>query len=74
MDAVKNCTSSTELQFPDNLWPEHRITVTKELLSRFGELHIVTVQERSIAKVKKTITDENDIPTNVSVVKIQFQN
>ena len=38
MSAAERCDRKVVLQFPDNLWPEHKSQITKELLSIFGAL------------------------------------
>jgi hypothetical protein len=73
MESVKNCAKSVELDFPNNLWVEYRVIITKELLSKFGEINVVTLQDANKARVKKTISDEANIPQNISTVIIHFQ-
>ena len=69
--AVKQCQQSVILKFLDSLWAENRVTITKELLERFGELRVKTsgnyVTTAKVSEIK-------DIPINIVDIEIEFVN
>ncbi len=72
MAAVENCDRKVSLDFPQNLWPEHKTQITKELLTIFGELQIKTNQQSSNATVTKLISDGAEISKEPNTIVIQF--
>jgi len=67
---VEDCNPIMILEFPDRLWHEHKITIIKELLEKFGKLKVTNPQ--TIANVTSTISDVKDVPTNVKRITIEF--
>ena len=70
MEAAKKCKKDVELTFPENLWDEHRLKITRELVQKFGEIRVISIQDK--AKSKRPISDPNDVPKNVDAITIQF--
>lgn len=69
-DGIAKCEREICISFPDKLWPEHRKTITAELLMRFGKLRVKMVNPQ--CEVTKLISDQNEIPDNVKRVIIEF--
>jgi hypothetical protein len=69
-DLVGSCTQLITVEFPEQLWNEHRKTLIRELLERFGKLTIHTNSDTPMKKlIEKNI---NDIPNNVKKVTLDF--
>lgn len=68
--AINICMKSVKLKFPENLWNEQRVILTKELLERFGELHIGTTQKKY--NVTTFAHSEENIPNEIEFVRIDF--
>lgn len=58
------------LIFPEKLWQENRVQLSKELLERFGE--IIAQTEENKFEVTQTIDDSKSIPANIKTLIIQF--
>lgn len=72
LKASEICDREVILEFPDNLWPEHKSQITKELLNIFGELIIKVNQKANNAVTTRLISDESDISKEINMVIIQF--
>lgn len=72
MLAADKCEQSVELKFPEKLWPEYRVTLAKEILKRFGEIHMTTI--KGDYKVTRITSENHDIPKYLSMIKIVFYN
>jgi len=70
MNFTEECNPVMILDFPDRLWHDHKMTLTKELLDKFGKLKVKIINTQ--AEVTKTITDIKDFPNNVKRVIIEF--
>lgn len=68
--SLDTCESEIELEFPDKLWHEHKITLIEELIIKFGKIKVKTINSQ--CEVLKLINDKNDIPRNVKKVSIEF--
>ena len=67
--SVRECTQLITLEFPDKLWHEHRVTLIKELLERFGKMQVKTFGLHPLTQLIKIGTE---IPLNVKYVTIEF--
>lgn len=65
---TEECNPIMILTFPDRLWHEHKVTIAKELLDRFGKIILKSMGTQ--ADITKPITDIEDFPKNVNVKKI----
>ncbi len=70
MTLTEECNPIMILDFPDRLWHDHKATLTRELLERFGKLKVKIINPQ--AEVTKTITDIKDFPNNVKRIIIEF--
>jgi hypothetical protein len=70
MSAVNGCEKDVTLTFPDKLWGQYRKKITEEILERFGEVQICTIQNKWA--VTQCTTNKEDIPTNLKHIKINF--
>ncbi|QKF94381.1 hypothetical protein QKU48_gp0923 [Fadolivirus algeromassiliense] len=70
LKAVQDCDPEVVLEFPDKLWHEHRVTLIQEILERFGKIKIKT--NNPDYNALKSITDTDDLPTNIKKVIIEF--
>lgn len=72
--AVADCNPEMVLEFPEKLWYEHRVTITKELLERFGKIKIagLTKNGNKECDVIKPITNPEDLPSNIRKIIIEF--
>lgn len=71
LDAVKKCARNVVLKFDERLWIEHRVTIAKELLPRFGELSLITIVDGKT--ISKTISSITEIRTNnLTHISIDF--
>ncbi len=68
--AVNDCEKDVTLTFPEKLWGIYKKQITEELLERFGEVQICTVQNKWT--VTRCTTDKEDIPQNLRQIKITF--
>jgi len=71
LSAVNDCEKNVVLEFPDKLWPEHRVTIAIELLERFGEIYI-TSKQGNVALSTKVVNDPKDIPKNIHQITLEF--
>ena len=71
IEGANMCSKTIELSFPENLWPEHRVVIAKEVLDMFGEVYVSSSQPLG-AKTTKVINESNEIPTNIDGIKIVF--
>ena len=69
-EAVDNCSSVVTLDFPEKLWHEHRVTLIKELIDRFGKIKIQTSNIH--CETTKLITSVDDVPNFVKKVLVEF--
>jgi hypothetical protein len=69
IDGVNKCSKRVNITFPKNLWYKHRKTLAEELLKRFGEIIIITLQGN--AKVTR-MTDNIDDVQNIEEMAIEF--
>jgi hypothetical protein len=67
--SVRECTQLITLEFPDKLWHEHRVTLIKELLERFGKMQVKTFGNHPLTQLIKIGTD---IPLNVKFITLEF--
>lgn len=70
VSAIDESEKSILLNFPEKLWPEHRIQICYELVERFGEVAILSKNGKYITT--KLTDNKNDIPKNIESVKIEF--
>lgn len=70
MKAVYDCEKDVTLTFPEKLWGVYKKQITEELLDRFGEVKICTVQDKW--DVTRCTTEKEDIPQNLKHIKITF--
>jgi hypothetical protein len=70
MKAVNDCEKDVTLTFPEKLWGVYKKQITEELLERFGEVQICTVQGKW--DVTRCTTEKEDIPPNLKHIKITF--
>lgn len=70
LKAIEQCNPEVMLEFPEKLWHEHRVTLIKELLDRFGKIKIKTNNPEYNAL--KPITTTDDLPNNIKKVIIEF--
>jgi hypothetical protein len=68
-DGINKCCKKVDIIFPKNLWYKHRKTLADELLKRFGEITIITLQGN--AKVTR-MTDNIDDVQNIEEIIIEF--
>lgn len=61
-----------ELDFPEELWYENRLIITKELMKLYEELKLVTYQGGSI--VSMTRNKDEDIPKYIDRIIIELIN
>ena len=63
IQGINKCNTSVTLHFPPNLWPQHRHTITLELLQRFQTLEITVevnyTKDRQPVTVTRTVTLED---------------
>lgn len=67
---TNECPVSMTLDFPERLWHEHKLTLIKELLEKFGKLKVKVINPQ--AEITKSISDINEAPTNIKKVIIEF--
>ena len=67
--AVENCNRSVELEFPERLWQEHRVSIAKEIMERFGEIRI-TNMDRTVSTT--LITEIDNLPKKMRMVTIEL--
>ncbi len=70
MSAVHSCEKDITLTFPEKLWGVYKKQIAEELLERFGEVQMCTVQNKW--EVTRCTTDKGDIPLNLKHIKITF--
>lgn len=70
MKALNVCDRFVVLTFDDRLWNEHRVTITKELLERFGEFKTSTPQAEFTST--KITNSPSDIKENIKTIRIDF--
>jgi hypothetical protein len=68
--ATDGCKREVVLEFPLELWYEHRKTLACELLAKFGELQITTVEGNT--SIKRLTTNPNEIPKEIRKIEIEF--
>ena len=68
--AVESCEKHVELVFSKKVWPENRNVLTLELLEKFGELKVTTMQGGF--DITGVAADAEDIPKNIKSVIIEF--
>ena len=68
--ALENCDKDIILEFNDKMFSEHKITITEELLDKFGELYLVTVNDHNT--IIKYTTNKKEIPTTLKKIKIKL--
>jgi len=69
LKAVENCSHKLTLEFPDKLWHEHKLTMIKEFLERFGKFKIVCGAQYEVTRL---IDNIEDVPMNVKKIIIEF--
>ena len=67
---VINSKQFITYDFPQNLWQEHRIKITQEVLSRFNEVN--TIKNSNGITVTQNILNPKDIPQDIQSIKIKF--
>jgi len=67
--AVEDCSQKLSLEFPDKLWHEHKLTLIKELLERFGKFKIVCGAQYEVTRLIDNIVD---VPNNVKKIVVEF--
>jgi len=72
--AVDNCDKSVELVFPENLWGDFRIQVSKEIMERYGQIDIMVDRrhKNEFDVALNSASDPADIPPDVKSVRIVF--
>lgn len=70
MKAVQDCEKDVTLTFPEKLWGVYKKQITEELLERFGEVQMCTIQ--GDWAVTRCTTDKEDIPVDLKHIKITF--
>lgn len=68
--SVRDCSQLITLEFPDKLWNEHRITLIRELLERFGKIRVEDPNKGAPRIKQLNITEA--IPDNVKRVTIDL--
>ena len=68
--SLEECSPQVTLDFPEKLWHEHKLTLIKELLERFGKIKIQTSNVHY--ETTKLITTLEDVPNFVKKVIIEF--
>ncbi|AYV82187.1 MAG: hypothetical protein Homavirus14_3 [Homavirus sp.] len=68
--ALDKCEKSVTLTFDDKLWSVHRITITTELLGRFGEFTMSSNDKKF--ELTKLTNNPGDILTSIKTIKIDF--
>lgn len=69
-EAISSCSPIVVLEFPEKLWHEHRLTLIKELIERFGKIKIQTSNIH--CETTKLITSVEDVPNFVKKVLVEF--
>jgi len=70
LESIKRSDRVVSFDFPDKLWQENRLKITKELLGRFGILKVSVPGENYVTT--KTASDEDELPNNIKSIKIEF--
>lgn len=68
--SLVDCNKEVQLPFPSKLWNEHRLTIAKELLERFGKIIVKINNNHSNAT--KPVTKIEEIPKDVNVIILEF--
>jgi hypothetical protein len=58
------------LEFPKKLWHENRFIVTNEILEKFGEIAVMTINGKYC--LTRITNDKNDIPSSIVSIKLEF--
>jgi hypothetical protein len=69
LEAISDCSHKLILEFPDKLWHEHKLTLIKELLERFGKFKIVCGSQYDVTRL---IDNIQDVPMNIKKIIIEF--
>lgn len=70
MASTDTCEIDVKLDFPEKLWHEHKITLIKELIDKFGKIKVRTTNPQ--CEVLKLINDPEEIPRNAKQLIIEF--
>ena len=71
--SVQECSQLITLEFPDKLWNEHRKTLVRELVERFGKLKVEVIGSMNKFNVTKPIVTITDpIPDDIKIVTIDL--
>jgi hypothetical protein len=71
--SVQECSTYVVLEFPDKLWNEHRVTLIKELLHKFGKMRVEIEPGKTVKhNLKKELTITDSIPENIKQITIDF--
>ena len=69
-ECVMKCEPSVTLVFPKRLWCANRVKIALELISRFGEVKMASLQ--GLAVMTKIGSNKEEIPNNIESVIINF--
>lgn len=76
-EAATSCQTSVQLIYPDNLWSQHKIQLTQELLEKFDRLEVQSVtrlsNHRQSAAVTKILYQDEPIPPEVISITVYFK-
>ncbi len=72
--ATDDCDKFVDLVFPENLWSNYRVQVTREVMDRYGQVDIVSnrSQKNEFDVTLTSVSDPNDVPSDVKSVRIVF--
>lgn len=69
-ECVTKCEPTVTLTFPKRLWFANRGKIALELINRFGEVKMVSLQGTAVST--KIGSNKEDIPNNIEAVIITF--
>ena len=68
--SIRHCDGSAQLEFPEKLWNDYKITLITELLEKFGKLKIQT--SSTTHGVTKVIKLGDIVPNDAKSVTVEF--
>lgn len=71
-NSVQECSQLITLEFPDKLWNEHRKTLIRELVERFGKLRVEVISTNNPNLAKPIVTITDPIPDNIKRITIDL--
>lgn len=70
LSEIEKSEKTILLEFPKKLWQENRTPITNEILEKFGEIAIITVNGKY--SLTRITNDKNDITNNIESIKLEF--